>query len=254
MQKPYIMVAPTGARRGKSDHPKLPITMLEILQTAEACFLAGADALHLHVRQADGMHSLDSGLYKEALAEMALYLPEMDVQITTESAGIFTVEDQLACLRAVSPSWASVSVREVSHAPELADHLYQVCFDNGTIVQHILYDVDDMILLDEWQDKGIVSASQNSVIFVLGRYTDGQVSHPSDLDPFLQAMEISRHTNRQWMVCAFGPNEHLCLAAAAEKGGDVRVGFENSLLSPDGTMHEDNATSVQLLKARLESL
>lgn len=250
MQKPYIMVAPTGARRGKSDHPELPITLKEILQTAEACFLAGAHALHLHVRQADGVHSLDSGLYKEALAEMALYLPEMDVQITTESAGIFTVEDQLACLRAVSPSWASVSVREVAQAPELANELYQVCFDNGTIVQHILYDVDDMNLLEEWLDKGIVPASENSVIFVLGRYTDGQVSQPSDLDPFLQAMEITGRANRRWMVCAFGPNEHLCLAAAAKKGGDVRVGFENSLLSPDGTIHKDNATSVDLLKTR----
>ena len=52
------------------------------------------------------------------------------------------------------------------------------------------------------------------------------------------------------MVCAFGPNEHLCLAAAAKKGADVRVGFENSLLSPDGTIHKDNATSVDLLKTR----
>ena len=250
MQKPYIMVAPTGARRGKSDHPKLPITPKEILQTAEACFLAGAHALHLHVRDEDGAHSLDTGRYKEALAEMQIRLPDMDVQITTESAGIFTVEDQLACLRAVSPSWASVSIREVSRAPELANYLYQTCFDNGTIVQHILYDVDDMALLDEWQSKNIIPPSQNSVIFVLGRYKDGQVSHPKDLEPFLQAMEMTGHSNRRWMVCAFGPNEHLCLAAAASKGGDVRVGFENSLLSPDGTIHKDNATSVDLLKTR----
>lgn len=90
-----------------------------------------------------------------------------------------------------------MSVREVAQAPELANELYQVCFDNGTIVQHILYDVNDMSLLEEWLDKGIVPASENSVIFVLDRYTDGQVSHPSDLDPFLQAMEITGRANRR---------------------------------------------------------
>ena len=251
VKQPYIMVAPTGARRTKSDHPKLPVTLTEIIQTAEACFKGGANALHLHVRDDDGAHSLDTGRYKEALAEMQIRLPDMDVQITTESAGIFDVADQLACLQAVKPSWASVSIREVSRAPALAKRLYQTCCDNETVVQHILYNAEDVALLDDWQTKGIIDTSQNSVIFVLGRYTAGQESQPDDLTPFLDAIRKSDHNIRRWMVCAFGMNEHLCLAEVAAKGGDLRVGFENSLLSPAGTLHDDNAASLQMLKSLL---
>ncbi|WP_375214420.1 3-keto-5-aminohexanoate cleavage protein, partial [Aquabacterium sp.] len=34
---PRLMVAPTGARRGKGDHPALPVTDDEIVETWRAC-------------------------------------------------------------------------------------------------------------------------------------------------------------------------------------------------------------------------
>lgn len=67
---PRLMVAPTGARRGKADHPALPVSIPEIVATAVACFAAGARAIHAHVRDAGGLHSLDPGLYRELLAEL----------------------------------------------------------------------------------------------------------------------------------------------------------------------------------------
>jgi uncharacterized protein (DUF849 family) len=56
------------------------------------------------------------------------------------------------------------------------------------------------------------------------------------------------------MVCAFGPEEHTCLLAAAKHGGSLRVGFENSLVSKAGTPHKDNAASVSALIAQLERI
>lgn len=34
---PKIMVAPNGARRGKSDHPAIPISPTELVETVVAC-------------------------------------------------------------------------------------------------------------------------------------------------------------------------------------------------------------------------
>ncbi|MCF2872975.1 3-keto-5-aminohexanoate cleavage protein [Octadecabacter sp. G9-8] len=249
MQTPYILVAPTGARRTKQDHPNLPIQMDEIIQSAAACFAAGAHGLHLHVRDDAGQHTLDPGIYRETLAELETHLPDMGVQITTEAAGVFDVATQLACLDGVKPRWASISVREIARDPALADRVYGTCVDNGTKVQHILYDVADVALLADWHSRGIVRADQTSVIFVLGRYTTGQVSHPSDLTPFLETFE-----NRgPWMVCAFGQNEHACLHAAAQHGGDLRVGFENNLLDGHGAQFTDNAASVNALADTLKA-
>jgi uncharacterized protein (DUF849 family) len=243
-----IMVAPNGARRGRADHPQLPVTLPEILTTAEACYAAGADALHLHVRDETAGHSLDGRAYKEALAELAVRLPDMAVQITTESAGIFDVEDQFSCLQTVRPSWASISVREMAREPELAEKTYQFCDEADIEIQHILYDADDVAMLYDWQDKGVIHPEQDSVIFVLGRYTANQQSRPDDLTPFLDAMP----NPGKWMICAFGADEHACLVDAASRGGDVRVGFENSLVASDGTPHADNAASVRSLRDLLE--
>lgn len=237
------MVAPNGARRGKADHPTLPITLPEIVDTARACHGAGADALHLHIRDDHGAHSLEAGRYKEALSELKAQVPGMRIQITTEAASVFDVAAQHACLRDVRPEWASISVREMARDPDIAERVYGLCAAQGTEVQHILYDAGDAALLREWRKSGVIRPGQDGTIFVLGRYASAAGSSPGDLGPFCAALPEAD----DWMVCAFGPQEHACLVAAAAEGGNVRVGFENSLTAADGQVHADNATSVAIL-------
>lgn len=248
MHKPFIMVAPNGARRGKADHSALPLTTSEIVETARACKAAGADGLHLHVRDDQGTHSLDPGRYREALDELSRAVPDLRLQITTEAVGIYDVAQQLDCLEQVRPGWASIAVRETARDMDLAPRVYAACADMGCKVQHILYDTDDIAILKRWQAEGIVRQGQDSVLFVLGRYAVGQTSDPTELDPFLAALPNAP----EWMLCAFGPQEHACLAHAAKRGGNLRVGFENSLLAADGQPHTDNAASVAALCDLLE--
>lgn len=243
--RPYVLVAPNGARRGTSDHPELPVSTDQIIQTARACFAAGANGLHLHIRDAEGQHSLDAGQYRETMAALSQSVPGLDLQITTEAAGVFDVAAQFVCLEQVCAEWASISIREIARSPELADRVYGLCAAQGTRVQHILYDADDADLLVQWQKTGIVREDQVERILVLGRYTAGQQSTPQDLDRFPKG-------SSPWMVCAFGAHEHACLAYAAGQGGDVRVGFENSLTDESGTLWKDNAASVSALVAKLE--
>nr|WP_321253211.1 3-keto-5-aminohexanoate cleavage protein [uncultured Ruegeria sp.] len=245
--RPYVMVAPNGARRGHTDHPKLPVSLDEISANAQSCFHAGAQGLHLHVRDDQGAHSLDAGRYRDAIAELSRTVPEMDIQITTEAAGVFDVAAQFECVKQVNPGWASISVRETARAPELAARLYGLCAEQGTRVQHILYDAEDAALLDQWRDKGIVRQEQADRLLVLGRYTTGGESTPEDIDGFPQ-------NPAPWMICAFGKQEHMCLAEAAKRGGDVRVGFENSLTDAEGRTWTDNAASVAALVAKIERI
>lgn len=241
------MVAPNGARRGRTDHPALPVTLAQTVETALACSAAGADALHLHIRDDQGEHSLDAGRYLEALDELARAVPDLEVQITTEAAGRFDVPEQLACLDRVRPAWASIALREIARAPDLADRVYGTCAAHGTRVQHILYDVDDYAHLQDWHARGIVRPEQSDMLFVLGRYLTGRSSRPADLDPFLKV-----HSGPEnWMVCAFGSGEHDCLLHAARQGGDLRVGLENSLCDRNGREWPDCAASVAALVAAL---
>lgn len=244
---PYVLVAPNGARRQQSDHHAIPVTTDEIVATARSCRAAGADGLHLHIRDDDGSHSLDAGRYRETLVELTRTVPDLEIQITTEAAGIFDVSAQYECLRQVRPEWASIAVREIARAPELVDRVYALCADQGTRVQHILYDTADAELLLDWQARDVVRPGQIDRLLVLGRYSTGQESRPEDLDAFPGG-------SSPWMVCAFGRREHDCLLAAARRGADLRVGFENSLMNADGDIWPDNAASVAALVARLKGL
>lgn len=241
-----IMAAPNGARKTKADHPALAISIAETVKTARACHAAGATALHMHVRDAQGGHSIDAGLYREALAEMAHALPQMAVQVTTESGGIFDVPAQHDLLCDLRPDWASLSLREAARDAGLARRIYDMCRDQGTRLQHIIFDSADAALLADWQNKGVLRDTE-SVILVLGRYTAGMQSNPDDLGPMLKSLPPVG----DWMLCAFGPQEHACLLRAAALGGDVRVGFENSHQMADGSPWPDMATSVRALTSSL---
>ncbi|MEX0301985.1 MAG: 3-keto-5-aminohexanoate cleavage protein [Leisingera sp.] len=236
-----LMVAPNGARRTRGDHPQLPVTPEQTAKTAAACFAAGAQALHLHVRDDAGRHSLDAGCYREALEAVQESAPGMAVQITTESAGIYDVSAQLACLQALRPAAASVSVREMARDPKLAAHAYALSLEAGTRVQHILYGPECIAQLSAWYQDGTVPGSMRDAIFVLGKYNPPVLAQPGGLAAFRDATADLR---LNWMVCAFGRHEHACLLAAAAAGGDVRIGFENNIETPEGGLLADNAASV----------
>lgn len=252
---PHILVAPNGARRGKSDHPQLPLIIPEIVQTAKACWHAGAGGLHLHVRDEQGEHTLDAGLYREAIAELKKQLPSLFVQITTEAVGRYSPMEQRQVVKAVQPTAVSVSIAEM-----LADDdrnavvdFYHWCDDEGIAVQHILYNPTDLSLLTDLLlslKRHTPKASQLQLLFVLGRYTKGQQSHPDDLLMFTDWLSATG-IQADWGACAFGQSETECLLAAHQAGGKVRVGFENSLWNADGKLALNNEARVAEIKRTL---
>lgn len=250
---PRVMVAPNGARRTKVDHPALPVTIGETVSAAAAAFAEGAGALHAHVRDADGRHSLDAGLYRELIAEMAREVPGMAVQITTEAAGRFSPTDQRAVVRAVAPEGVSVALREMWPGPGSdpeARRFYLWAEEAGIAVQHILYAPKDAARLSSMVKAGWLPR-RVQCLFVLGSYAPERDGRPEDLPAFLQAL-APLGGDPDWAACAFGPTETACLVAAARLGGKIRIGFENNLTGGDGRPAADNAARVREVLARLE--
>ncbi|MCH2165807.1 MAG: 3-keto-5-aminohexanoate cleavage protein [Marinovum sp.] len=249
--KPLVMVALNGARRGKDSHAQIPLTTQEIVEETIACSKAGADALHLHIRDKKRQHSLDPGRYRETLLEIETALPGFPVQVTTEAAGRFDVETQLDCLRELNPAEASISVREMTRDLDLAPRVYGLCSDAGIHVQHILYSMDDWQQLQDWWNAGIVCHDQVDVIVVLGQYAPARHATIEDL---AAAAPIFDAAPGCCMVCAFGHNEHHVLLAAATRGCDLRIGFENNIHAVDGTLAPSNAAQVASLRSALPSI
>lgn len=245
---PQIMLAPNGARRTKADHPALPITISETVLAAKAGFEAGAGALHAHVRDDDGAHALDAGLYRELIAEMARAVPDMPVQITTEAVGRYPPEEQRAVVEAVCPEGVSVALREMwpVEGPDAeASAFYHWAADEGIAVQHILYAPDQVARLARLVRDGHIPSS-GQLLFVLGQYDPPRNGTPDDLTEFIAAMDGLTEP-ADWAACAFGRRETDCLLAAIAQGGKARIGFENNLLGSDGKPALDNAARVRAL-------
>ena len=168
---PTIFVAPNGARRTRADHPALPVTITEIVETAKACFALRAGGIHAHVRDAEGHHVLDVALYKELIAELALQVPEMAVQITTEAVGRYSPAEQRAVVRAVGPKMVSVAVGEMFEDDDLREvsRFYYELHEQGTEVQHIVYSPEEFSKLAKMMMLGTLPGRNKSVLFVLGR-------------------------------------------------------------------------------------
>ncbi|MGO4713847.1 3-keto-5-aminohexanoate cleavage protein [Bradyrhizobium sp. 2TAF24] len=254
-----LMVAPNGARKSPADHPNLPVTIDAIATTAGACRDAGAQALHLHVRDDAGRHTLDAARYLAATAAVRRAAgEELVVQITTEAVGIFKPHEQMAAVRAVVPEAVSIAPKELipdAGAEAEAAAFYGWAHRQGIAVQHIVYAPAEFDWLLDLIGRGIVPGARHSVIFPLGRYAADQESDPAELAPFVARLREQGGVERfDWWVCAFGRAETASLIAAAALGGHCRVGFENSFFNADGSRAGSNAERVANVQAAASGL
>jgi len=252
-----VAVAPNGARKTKTDHAAIPLTAGELADEAARCRDAGASMIHLHVRDAEQGHILDADLYREATeAIRGAVGDELIVQITTEAVGIYRAPEQMAVVRDVVPEAISTAIRELipdAASEAEAERFYGWAADESILVQYILYDAADVERFADLRKRGVLPDGPTSVLYVLGRYSVGQRSQPSDLLPFLEAAR-GHDADWHWSVCAFGPLEGACALTAAGLGGHVRVGMENNMLLSDGSLAPDNAALVRQVSSGAGSM
>ncbi|MDB5656361.1 MAG: 3-keto-5-aminohexanoate cleavage enzyme [Tardiphaga sp.] len=255
MIRTAIAVAPNGGRKVKVDHPAVPLTPAELAVTAARCREAGASMIHAHVRTSDGHHLLDAEAYKAAIAAIRGAVgQDLVIQITSEALGKYSPAQQRAVVRDVRPEAVSLALRELvpdaSEEGAFADLLGWMQAEAVT-PQIILYDPQEAVRLAEFRKRGLVPFAHLPVLFVLGRYTAGQTSAPSDLLPFVGAGAPSFE---HWSVCAFGAQETACVTAGALLGGHIRVGFENNEWLPDGSRASGNEDLVAASRRALEAV
>ncbi|MCK7621638.1 3-keto-5-aminohexanoate cleavage protein [Streptomyces sp. RS10V-4] len=80
-EKLVIQVAPYGPEWLPGDSDDIPVTMDEQVQKAVDCYNAGAQLLHIHVRELDGRGSKRLSMFNEMLARLREAVPEMILQV-----------------------------------------------------------------------------------------------------------------------------------------------------------------------------
>src|SRR3954451_1473344 len=122
----------------KDDHPAMPITAAELARDAKACVDAGAGAIHMHPRDADGRESLDATVIDATVREVraACGVP---VGVST---GAWIEPDHTLKLAQIGawrePDYASVNVSE-----EHFEDVVRALQANGIGVEAGVWSVED---------------------------------------------------------------------------------------------------------------
>ncbi len=244
-----IASAPNGAYKQQTDHQALPLSLPQIVDTAVAVQAAGASMLHLHIREDDGRHSLDPNRYQKTVVAIQDQVDnKLLIQITSEAGGRYSAQEQISAIKQVKPEAVSVALREIIRCPEdkpTATDFFHWLAEQEILPQYILYSRDDVVQYHHLLGDNSLPNHPHSVLFVLGRYHAKQRSSMQDLTPFLDQWHDSQTT---WMVCAFGAAEQQCLLHSIDEGGHARIGFENNLLQPDGSIAHSNEAQVASLR------
>lgn len=240
-----VLCAPNGARRTRADHPSLPITPAQLADEAYLLAEAGVSVLHLHVRDAQGRHSLGVAHYREAISAIRDRVGDsLIIQVTSESVGRYDRFEQMAMVRELRPEAVSLALRELcpgdAALPE-ATEFYAWLQREEIWAQHILYTVEDVARFDALRRQGVFAEEHPWCLLVLGNYAAGRDGSAAEFSKLMAAADLSQVP---WSVCCFGPWEHQAALAACREGGHVRLGFENNLLRADGRPAQSNAELV----------
>ena len=283
MTKTIISCAITGAVHTPTMSDYLPVHPDAIAEQAIAAADAGAAILHLHARNpANGAPSVNPDHFE-------LFLPRIKqatnavINISTGGNPVMTVAERLPAALAFRPEMCSLNMRSMNFAlhplagrydtwkedweedylrssegnifrntfadirmiaTQLGNDEYQVKFE------HECYDVGHLYNLKFCLDQGLFQ-TPIFIQFVMG-ILGGISAELENLLFMKQTADKLFDNDYQWSVIGAGAQQMRMAAVAAQIGGNVRVGLEDSLYIAHRQMATSNAQQVAKIRRILE--
>ncbi len=230
-----ITVAPTGAETAKADAPGLPVTLDELVTTAEACERAGAGLVHVHIRDGHARPTLDVARLKDTVTALR-ERTSLVVQLSTGGAVTDPFEDRLRVLDA-EPDSCSLTCGTVNFGDEVFANpwpfmveLYQRTQAEEVVPEFELFDLGHVAALHRLLDTyGAPFGGQVHCDLVMG-VPGGMPGTAAALVAAVQALPAGC----SWSATGIGRTSLPVALAALSAGGHLRVGMEDTLTFAKG--------------------
>lgn len=228
-----IEAALNGERR-RNEHPAIPCAPEELGATAKGAVAAGAGALHFHVRGADGGESLAPRDVAAAVKAVRAALPATPFGVST---GAWIVRDVALRYKAVAawtalPDFASVNFKE-DGAIELA----QLLLSRGVGIEAGLSTVHSAEIF-------VASKLASQCLRVLMEPMDQVLEKALWMTESIETVLDRSGVNLPRLLHGVNQTAWQMIDAAAKRGYDTRVGFEDILTMPNGAPAATNAELV----------
>ena len=240
-----ITVAPTGAEHAKSDVPNLPVTIEELVRTAQDCERVGAAMIHVHIRGADTKPTLDLQRLKDTVAALREET-SLIVQLSTGGAVTDPEEHRLRVLDAM-PDSASCTMGTVIFGDdvfmnrwEFVVELHKRMQERGIVPEYEIFDLGQLASLRRLLDQhGLPAGGHVHVDLVMG--VPGGM--PGDAETLVAALRMIPD-GATFSATGVGRTSIPVMLASLSAGGHLRVGMEDTISYARGERVRDNAQLV----------
>jgi uncharacterized protein (DUF849 family) len=276
MNKTIISCAITGGIHTPTMSDALPITPEDIGTSALQAAQAGAAILHLHARRPDtGAPSGDPEHFRAYLPRL-FQKTDAVINLTTGGSPTMSVEERLMAAQVFQPEMCSLNMGSLNFSlHKLADrystwkkeweepflrrteaNIFQNSFEdirkiaallrpNGVRFEHEVYDVGHLYNLKFCLDEGYFEGPV-FVQFVMGVL--GGIGADIENLLFLKKTADKLLDDYHFSVVAAGSQQMKLAAVAAQLGGHVRVGLEDSLFIAHRELAQSNAQQVEKIR------
>lgn len=223
--------------RAVDEHPALPSSPAELAEAAAGAAAAGAEAVHIHPRDAEGVESLAAADIGAAVAAVRARCPGLPVGVST---GLWMTRGDVALRQATVAGWARLPAEQ---RPDLAS----VNASEGGFAELVAALGEAGVVAE----AGVWSADEAEVLngVPVGRILV-EVLHTPAADAVAAAKRILDRLDKLGLA---GPRllhgeEAACwplIRYAGQLGLPTRIGLEDTLVTDDGFPAADNADLVR---------
>jgi uncharacterized protein (DUF849 family) len=230
-----------NGRRGPEEHPAVPVTPAQLAAAAAGAVSAGAEAVHIHPRDADGRQSLRAADVGTAVSAVRVACPETPIGVTT---GLWVTGDVLTRRDQVI-EWADL---ESAQRPDFAS--INLSEDGWQELAAILADARIGAEAGVWTtaDAEAVAGFEPAapwlriMVEIAGATSASATMRADEILDVLYAARVTAP------ILLHGEDEGCwpLVAHAGRLGLATRIGLEDVLTGPDGRDVPDNAALVRL--------
>lgn len=249
-KKLIIQACLCGAGTTKKQNPNVPITPDEISDDVVNVAKAGAAIAHIHVRDKDGINSMDTEIFKEVVDKSREKLAKAGLDIVlnlTTSGSKFSDELRLGQLPVCKPEMCSYDPGTLNwgyksvflNEPAFLEKLGMYTQELNIKPEVEVFDAGMMGAVEYYVKHGFLKQPVHYQ-FVLG--VQGGMPGDAESLAYLLPKMIPGST---WSITGIGKAHMPCMLLGLAEGADgLRVGLEDNIYLEKGVL----ATNVQLVE------
>jgi uncharacterized protein (DUF849 family) len=231
-----LIKACLNGNREPGAHPALPITPEQLAADGAAAVAAGAQALHLHPRGADGRESLAA--VDDTVRAVKAAVPGVPVGVSTGA----WIEPDVARRVDLVRGWRTPDVASVNLSEPGAVEVMRALLEAGVGIEAGVWDVADA---ERLAASGLAARVQRILVEPVDLTAAQVPAAVGEIHAALDRLDLRAPRLQH----GDGEATWVLIADAVRRGLDTRVGLEDTLAGPDGEPAAGNQALVRAARA-----